>query len=73
LKTRARCKKSPHFPSEQVDDVTVAQIRNGREFRTSPFGTSGTARHVKAIDSEGALIAIGEATMPHMYHPVLVL
>ena len=63
----------PDFPSEQVDDVTVAQIRNGRAFRTSPFGATGTARYVKALNSKGDLIAVGEARMPNLYHPVLVL
>jgi len=63
----------PDFPSEQVDDTTAAQIRHGREFRTSPFTGNDTARFVKALNSSGELIAIGEARMPHLYHPVLVL
>jgi tRNA pseudouridine55 synthase len=63
----------PAFPSEQVDDITAAQIRNGRTFRTSPFGPAGTSRYVKALNSAGDLLAIGEATMPNLYHPVLVL
>lgn len=62
----------PEFPVVPVDDTTLAQIRNGREFRSSPF--SGiTARHVKAVNSAGELVAIGEARMPNLYHPVLVL
>lgn len=62
----------PEFPLVPVDDTTLAQIRNGREFRSSPF--SGiTARHVKAVNSAGELVAIGEARMPNLYHPVLVL
>jgi hypothetical protein len=28
---------------------------------------------VKAVTSQGDLIAIGEARLPHLYHPVLVL
>jgi tRNA pseudouridine55 synthase len=62
----------PDFPCVPVDDITVAQIRNGREFRTSPFAGI-TARHVKALNSAGELVAIGEARMPNLYHPVLVL
>ncbi len=27
----------PEFPMEIVDAVTAGQIRNGRDFRTSPF------------------------------------
>ncbi len=62
----------PNFPAETVDQITTAQIRNGRDFRTSPFRTS-TSRYVKAITSTGELIAIGEARLPNLYHPVLVL
>ncbi len=62
----------PDLPATEVDDITAAQIRHGREFRTSPFAGI-TARHVKALNSAGELIAIGEARMPNLYHPVLVL
>lgn len=63
----------PEFPSEQVDDITAGQIRNGRAFRVSPFQVAKTARYVKALNAAGDLIAIGEARLPHLYHPVLVL
>jgi tRNA pseudouridine55 synthase len=63
----------PDFPSETVDSVTVGQIRNGRDFRTSPFQVQQGARYVKAITPQGDLVAIGEARLPHLYHPVLVL
>ncbi len=63
----------PDFPSEQIDQATETQIRHGRAFHTSPFGPVGTARYVKAVNSSGALVAIGEARMPNLYHPVLVL
>ena len=63
----------PHFPSEIVDQMTVGQIRNGRDFRTSPFLIRKDTRYVKAVDSAGDLVAIGEARLPHVYHPVLVL
>lgn len=63
----------PEFPSETVDSVTVGQIRNGRDFRVSPFQPRGGAKYVKAVSSHGDLIAIGEARLPHLYHPVLVL
>ena len=39
----------PEFPSELVDLVTIGQIRNGRDFRVSPFHHTGDARYVKAI------------------------
>ena len=35
--------------------------------------TVSLTRFVKALNSEGDLIAIGEARLPHLYHPVLVL
>ncbi len=63
----------PDFPSETVDTVTAGQIRNGRDFRVSPFQVRHGARFVKAVSSHGDLIAIGEARLPHLYHPVLVL
>jgi tRNA pseudouridine55 synthase len=63
----------PEFPSEMVDAITAGQIRNGRDFRVSPFLPRTGARYVKAVSSHGDLIAIGEARLPHLYHPVLVL
>jgi tRNA pseudouridine55 synthase len=63
----------PEFPAEMVDAVTAGQIRNGRDFRVSPFRSHAGTRFVKAVNSEGELIAIGEARLPHLYHPVLVL
>ena len=63
----------PDFPSEVVDDVTAGHIRQGRDFRVSPFHIEPGARHVKAIGPDGRLLAIGEAKMPHLYHPALVL
>jgi tRNA pseudouridine55 synthase len=63
----------PEFPGEMVDAVTAGQIRNGRDFRVSPFRPLTGTRFVKALNSEGDLIAIGEARLPHLYHPVLVL
>jgi tRNA pseudouridine55 synthase len=62
----------PEFPAEMVDVATLAQIRNGRDFRVSPFQVRGEARYVKAVTPEGELVAIGEAVLPHVYHPVLV-
>lgn len=63
----------PEFPAETVDDITEGQIRNGRDFRVSPFRARGEARYVKALNGRGELVAIGEAKLPHVYHPVLVL
>lgn len=63
----------PQFPAEMVDALTVGQIRQGRDFRVSPFRVRPDARYVKAVSSEGDLVAIGEARLPHVYHPVLVL
>jgi tRNA pseudouridine55 synthase len=63
----------PEFPAEMVDALTAGQIRNGRDFRISPFHVRSTGRFVKAVNPEGQLVAIGEARLPHLYHPVLVL
>ena len=61
----------PAFPNELVDMFTAGQIRQGRDFRVSPFRTRG-GKYVKAITSDGALVAIGEVRLPNVYHPILV-
>ena len=63
----------PQFPNATVDALTVTQIRQGKDFRLSPFVDRSGAKRVKAISREGDLIAIGEARLPHLYHPILVL
>jgi tRNA pseudouridine55 synthase len=63
----------PQFPNATVDALTAGQIRQGKDFRLSPFLTRAGAKYVKAISQEGDLIAIGEARLPHVYHPILVL
>ncbi len=63
----------PNFPSEVVDALTAGQIRQGRDFRVSPFRARAGERYVKAITQQGELLAIGELKLPHVYHPFLVL
>jgi tRNA pseudouridine55 synthase len=63
----------PEFPAEFVDTLTAGQIRQGRDFHVSPFRVRPDTRYVKAVSAEGDLVAIGEAKLPHVYHPVLVL
>ncbi|MCL5744834.1 MAG: tRNA pseudouridine(55) synthase TruB [Acidobacteria bacterium] len=63
----------PEFPSEVVDRITASQIRNGRDFRVSPFRVRKGSRYVKALGEDGDLIAVGEAKLPNLYHPILVL
>ncbi|HEX6897720.1 MAG TPA: tRNA pseudouridine(55) synthase TruB [Bryobacteraceae bacterium] len=62
----------PQFPNMFVDALTAGQIRQGKDFRLSPFLAQSRAKYVKAIGPEGDLIAIGEARLPHVYHPILV-
>ncbi len=62
----------PAFPNELVDSFTAGQIRQGRDFHVSPFRSRGGAQYVKAITTEGELIAIGEVKLPNIYHPILV-
>jgi tRNA pseudouridine55 synthase len=66
-------KMLPNFPSVFVDELTAAQIRHGRNFPASPFRSQPASRHVKAVTREGELVAIGEAVLPNLYHPVVVL
>jgi tRNA pseudouridine55 synthase len=63
----------PQFPAAAVDAITAGQIRQGKDFRLSPFLAKPDGKYVKAIGPDGDLIAIGEARLPHLYHPVLVL
>jgi tRNA pseudouridine55 synthase len=63
----------PHFSTAAVDLLTVGQIRQGKDFRLSPFLATPASKYVKAISQEGDLVAIGEARLPHLYHPILVL
>jgi tRNA pseudouridine55 synthase len=63
----------PGFPSVFVDDLTATQIRNGRNFPASPFRSQPASRFVKAVTREGELVAIGEAVLPNLYHPTVVL
>ncbi len=62
----------PSFPMVEVDDTAAAQIRHGRDFRTNPFRALD-AKYVKAVSEIGELIAIGQAVLPNLYHPVVVL
>jgi len=63
----------PEFPAEVVDSITAAQIRNGRDFRVSPFRVRKGTPYVKALTEDGSLLAVGEARLPNLYHPILVL
>jgi tRNA pseudouridine55 synthase len=63
----------PGMANVFVDDVMVTQIRNGRNFPASPFRTQPASRYVKAVTRTGELVAIGEAVLPNVYHPAVVL
>jgi tRNA pseudouridine55 synthase len=63
----------PDFPTVCVEPLTAGQIRQGRDFPVSPFRLRQGSRYIKAVSSEGDLIAIGEAKLPNLYHPVVVL
>jgi tRNA pseudouridine55 synthase len=61
------------MPVEYVDSTVEGQIRQGRDFRTSPFVVTPGAPFVKALSRSGDLIAIGELKIPNIYHPTTVL
>jgi tRNA pseudouridine55 synthase len=63
----------PAIPSEYFDESIEAQIRQGRDFRTSPFVVPPGAPLVKAVSRNGDLIAIGQLKIPNLYHPGTVL
>lgn len=62
----------PQFPAEHFDSIVEAHIRQGRDFRTSPFVVRPGAPFVKALSRSGELIAIGELRVPNLYHPMTV-
>ena len=66
-------KMLPGLPSVFVDELTATQIRNGRNFPASPFRSEPAARRVKAVTRDGELVAVGEAVLPNLYHPVVVM
>jgi tRNA pseudouridine55 synthase len=63
----------PGLAAVFVDDLTASQIRNGRNFPASPFRSQPASRYVKAVTRSNDLVAIGEAVLPNLYHPVVVL
>lgn len=63
----------PEFPAAYVDAATETQIRQGRDFRTSPFSVAPGSPFVKAVSFSGDLISVGELRFPNVYHPMLVL
>jgi len=63
----------PGMAAVVVDDPTASQIRNGRNFPASPFRSQPASRYVKAVTRDNQLVAIGEAVLPNLYHPVVVL
>jgi tRNA pseudouridine55 synthase len=63
----------PGFPTAYVDAITEMHIRQGRDFRTSPFTITPGAPFVKAISSSGELISVGQLKLPNVYHPMMVL
>jgi tRNA pseudouridine55 synthase len=62
----------PGWPEVYVDELAASRIRQGRNFPASPFRSEPAARHVKAITANHRLVAIGEAVLPNVYHPVVV-
>lgn len=62
----------PQFPSEYCSVSVESQIRQGRDFRTSPFTVPPGSPFVKALSFSGELIAIGELRIPNVYHPSTV-
>lgn len=61
-----------NFPLVETDGDTSAKIRHGRDFHTNPFLVPIDSKYVKAVSGSGELIAIGEAVLPNLYHPVVV-
>ena len=61
------------IPAEHFGLSIEAQIRQGRQFRSSPFVVSPGSPFVRALSQQGDLIAIGRLIVPNLYHPETVL
>ncbi len=62
----------PEMPVHRVGHDEASRIRQGRDFRVSPFGQCRDARLVKAVTNEGRLVCLGEAVTPRVFHPFVV-
>ncbi len=63
----------PELPVAYVDETVERAIRQGRDFRTSPFTVTPGALMIRALSRSGELVAIGELRFPNVYHPSIVL
>ena len=63
----------PQFPAAHFNPIAEGHIRQGCNFRTSPFVIPSGSPFVKALSDSGELIAIGELRIPNVYHPSTVL
>jgi tRNA pseudouridine55 synthase len=63
----------PDLPMERVDAATAIRITHGCDFRVSAFSEGKGSTLLKAIAPDGRLIAIAEARLPLLYHPIVVL
>jgi tRNA pseudouridine55 synthase len=63
----------PELPAEYYSDEVVAQIRQGRDFHASPFVIPPGTPLIRALSSSSEMVAIGEMTIPNVYHPKIVL
>jgi tRNA pseudouridine55 synthase len=63
----------PEFPAVFADTELISHIRQGRNFPVSPFRVQTGTKYVRAVSREGELIAIGEAVLPNLYHPLVVI
>ncbi len=62
----------PEIPIHRVGYDEAARIRQGRNFRVSPFGQCRDAQIVKAVTHDGRLVCLGKAVTPRFYHPFVV-
>ena len=63
----------PSLPAVTLDEATVRQVRQGRDFHVSPFRQNPGSEFLRALSPDGDLVAIGEAILPHLYHPTVVM
>ena len=62
----------PEFPAHRVDELATTRIGHGMDFQITAFGDAAAAQRIKALGSDGGLLAIADIRLPRTYHPIIV-
>ena len=62
----------PEFPSEWSTLLPPDLFGRAGISEFPRFSPSWLSKYIKAVSQDGELLAIGEAKLPNVYHPILV-